>query len=123
MAVRQPIAKTLNTTNAAVQITWSGLLQGDNGDGIDYTHYLNKTFQVFGTFGGASITVQGSNDGTNWAALSDGQGATLSLTSSKPLRRSDDIPMFVRPVVSGGDGTTSLTVVCIGVAYQSGGGR
>lgn len=122
MAVRQPSATTIGI-GAAVRITWSGLLTTDNGDAIDYAPYLNKTFHVFGTFGGASVTIQGSNDGTNWGPLNDATNAVLSLTSVKPIRRSDDIPQFVRPVVVGGDGTTNLTVVCLGVAYQAGGGR
>jgi len=121
MAVRQPTARTLGPVGATVQIIWSGLLQGDNGDGIQYSHYLNKTFQVFGTFGGATISIQGSNDGTNWAPLNDATGTALTLTASKLIRRTDDIPLWVRPVVNGGDGTTSLTVACVGMSYQEGG--
>lgn len=124
MAVRQPSAQTLGI-GAAVRITWSGLLTGDNGDAIDYSPYLNKTFQVFGTFGAsaATVTIQGSNDGINWGPLNDATNAVLTLTSVRPIRRSDDIPQFVRPIVNGGDGTTNLTVICLGVAYQAGGGR
>ena len=120
MAVRQPTQKTFGI-GATIAITWSGLLQGDNGDLIQFAHYLNKTFHVFGTFGGATITIQGSNDGVNWGPLNDATGTALSLTTSKPIRRTDDIPLYVRPLVVGGDGTTNLTVVCVGVSYQSGG--
>jgi hypothetical protein len=122
MAVRQPTATQFGN-NAGVSITWTGLLQGDNGDAVDYSNFINKTFHVFGTFGGATITCQGSNDGVNWAPLSDVTGNNLSLTSTKPMRRTDDIPRYVRPLVAGGDGTTSLTVVVVGMAYNPGGGR
>lgn len=120
MAIRQPSAVTVGI-GATVQITWTGLLTGDNGAGIMYSHYLNKTFQVFGTFGGATVSVQGSNDGVNWAPLNDATGTALTLSGSKLMRRTDDIPLWVRPLVNGGDGTTNLTVVGVGMSYQSGG--
>lgn len=124
MAVRQPTATQFGN-NAGVSITWSGLLQGDNGDLADYSSFINKTFHAFGNFGGsaATVTIQGSNDGVNWAQLSDVVGNALSLTTSKPIRRTDDIPRYVRPLISGGDGTTNLTVICVGMAYNVGGGR
>lgn len=122
MAVRQPSAVQFGN-NSGVQVTWSGLLLGDNGDLIDYTNYINKTFQVFGTFGGASVTIQGSNDGVNWATLNDATGVALVLTSTKLIRRTDDVPRYVRPLVTAGDGTTNLNVVCVGMAYMQGGGR
>lgn len=123
MAVRQPNAVQFGN-NAGVSITWSGLLTTDVGDLADFSSFINKTFQVFGTFGaGGTVSIQGSNDGVNWAPLSDSTGAALTLTSSKLMRRTDDIPRYVRPFVNGGDGTTNLTVVCVGMAYNVGGGR
>lgn len=123
MATRYPVVQTKGNINAVVQMTWSGLLQGDVGDAIDYTPYLNKTFQVFGTFGvGCTVTIQGSNDGVNWNTLSNATGSSLTFTSSA-IRRTDDVPMFVRPLITGGDGSTNITVICVGVAYFEGGGR
>lgn len=50
-----------------------------NPDGapIGAVQYADRSVQVVGTFGaGGSITFQGSNDGTNWAALNTAQGST-----------------------------------------------
>lgn len=40
------------------------------------------TVTVSGTFGGATVTVQVSNDGTNWAPCTDVFGSALSLTAA-----------------------------------------
>jgi len=67
--------------------------------------------QVFGTFGGATIAIHGSNDGgTNFAALNDTGGTVIGIATAKIkaiLENSEQI----KPVTSGGSGS-SLTV-CI----------
>jgi hypothetical protein len=72
--------------------------------------YSDRCFQVTGTFGtGGSCTIQGSNDGTNWASLADPQGNALTFTSQK-IEQALELPRYVRPNVTAGDGTTNLTV-------------
>lgn len=89
-------------------VSWA-LAQGDDGAMAQWTEYADRCFQVAGTFGGASVTIQGSNDTVNWAPLSDPQGNPLTFTSSK-IEQALELPRFVRPFVNGGDGTTALTV-------------
>lgn len=71
-----------------------------------------KTAQVTGTFGvGGTLVMQESVDGTNWVTMTDssvtGGAVSFTATGVKDLR---ETAPFVRPFVSGGDGTTSLTV-------------
>lgn len=77
--------------------------------------------RVFGTFGaGTTVTIQGSNEpGTPaaGAALNDSRGEGNALTfvtaSGNDLKMSCEAPLKVRPVLTGGDGTTSFTVVLV----------
>jgi hypothetical protein len=68
---------------------------------------------VDGVFGGASVTIGGSNDGVTYHALTDPNGQALTLASAA-LRAIVELPIFVKPRIFGGDGTTNLKVVLAG---------
>lgn len=108
MATRNHIRNSTNTSVGFVA-QWSGLLQADQGDALPFSQYTDKSVQVAGTFGGASLRVEGSNDGTNWAVLTDPQGNDLLLTTAK-IEMVTEATLQIRPFVVGGDGSTTLTV-------------
>lgn len=93
-------------------VIWSGLLNGDDGSPIQLSAFSEKTWQAVGTFGASgTVTIEGSNDGTNWANISTRQGTTpLTLTSTTQINTSQDRPVWIRPRVTAGDGTTNVTV-------------
>lgn len=66
--------------------------------------------QVAGTFGGATVLVQGSNDGTNYATLNDPQGNALSIATTAKIEQLLEAPRFLKLSSSGGGGTTDLDV-------------
>lgn len=88
--------------------TWA-LAEGDDGVPAAYPEYSDRSVQVAGTFGGATVVIEGSNDGVNWSTLRDPQGSSLSLTSAG-LKGVVEMSAAIRPRVTGGDGTTALTV-------------
>jgi hypothetical protein len=90
---------------------WASLGVGDDGDWMLLSHYADKNVHVYGTFGGATVTLQGSNEDTpaNPASLRDPDKVALALSSSAPMEQVLENPLRVRPVVTGGAGT-SLTV-------------
>jgi hypothetical protein len=93
--------------------TWSALAQGDDGEPVRLAVYSDRSIQVLGTFGGASVTIGGSNDGVTYHALTDTSGTALTLTTAC-LKQIVELPVFLKPRVFGGDGTTALTVVLAG---------
>lgn len=101
--------RTPTSTSKAFVAAWTGLLQGDEGDSLPFSQYTDKSVQVTGTFGGATLRVEGSNNGTDWAVLTDPQGNDLLITSAK-VEMVTEATLYTRPKVSGGDGTTSLAV-------------
>lgn len=108
MATRNASVEDFSDTGKVRLITWSGLLNGDNGAPAQWVEFADRCFQVTGTFGaGGSLTMEGSNDGINWAALADPQGNALTFTAQK-VEQALELPRYVRPNVTAGDGTTSL---------------
>lgn len=91
-------------------MTFTGLdvgLPAGNFGGAD------RSVQVEGTFGATpGILIEGSNDGVNYETLNDHLGVALTFTA-KGIKSVDQICRFIRPRVTGGDGTTSLTVTLL----------
>ena len=97
-----------------ILISWIGLLNGDNGTAWEGADFADRTAQVLGTFGaGGSINLEGSNDGTNWAPLTDPQGNAITKTAAS-IEYVSELPRFIRPNVTAGDGTTNLTLTVFG---------
>lgn len=102
--------RSVSANNKVQLVTWPGLGLDDEGAAAAWVEFADRCFQVAGTFGvGGSLTVEGSNDGVNWSALSDPQGNALTFTTQK-IEQALELPLFVRPVVTAGDETTDLTV-------------
>lgn len=90
---------------------WEPLLNGNDGEPGHYTLSGDRTMQVFGTFGvGGTIIAEGSLDGTHWFQLRDPTGTLVSFTAAGGKALLESTP-YVRPHVTAGDGTTSLTAL------------
>ena len=72
-----------NTVPGAVLATWADLATGDVGAGVPIAYAADLTGQVSGTFGGGTVTWQGSNDNTNWHPLTQRSGTTNMKTSKE----------------------------------------
>lgn len=101
------------TSRDVAVTTWSGMQQDDDGEPVRLAVFSDRSVQVTGTFGGATLTIGGSNDGVTYHALSTPAGDSLALTSAG-LHQIVELPVFIKPRVFGGDGTTSLTVILAG---------
>ena len=75
----------------------------------------NASVQISGTFGGATVVLQGSNDGTTYATLKDLQGNNLSFTAAGYAEFSSGAA-FIKPSISGGAGDS----LNINVAHWAG---
>lgn len=101
----------------ATTVEWAGLLAGDDGQPLLMAHYGDKCLHIFGTFGGATVGIEGSNEDTltapNDVGLTDPTQTLIALTG-KGIKQILENPLWIRPKVTGGDGTTSLTarLVC-----------
>lgn len=67
-----------------------------------------KAVQVIGTFNGATVTFQGSNDGTNWFTLKDPGGSNLAFTAAGGGQVFIATARYIRPLVSSAGASTDL---------------
>jgi hypothetical protein len=108
MATFASISSPTGNHNSFV-VSWLPLASGDEGSAARFSQYTDKSVQVSGIFGGATLRFEGSNDGTTYFPLTDPQGNALDFTSAK-LKAVTEATLWVRPRVVGGDGTTNLAV-------------
>lgn len=98
----------------AILAQWAALTNGNDGDPVDLLNFRDRSVQVTGTFGASgSVQLEGSNDGTNYVLLKDPLGNNLAFTAAG-LQPVLAMTRYVRPRVTNGDGTTSLTVTMFG---------
>ena len=101
------------TSSDVAVTTWANLLADDDGEPVRLAVYSDRSIQVAGTFGGASVTIGGSNDGETYHALHDTSGNVMTLTEGK-LQQIVELPIYLKPRIFGGDGTTLIKVVMSG---------
>ncbi len=90
------------------------------GDGVDVAHAeLSVTVQAFGTWGGATLTLRGSNKANpapatagDWFTLKNALGTAATMTADGGLSLSD-LPLWVSPILSGGGGTEDIDVILV----------
>jgi hypothetical protein len=91
--------------------SWTGLTDGDDGDPLPtdtIVQYMDRTFQINGTFGsGGTLVIEGTNDGTNWYTLDDPQGIPLSITTAG-IYQVIQVTLKMRPRVSAGTGVNLI---------------
>ena len=83
---------------------WANLGNADTGTSIEMVEGSDKSAQVVGTFAGATVSLQGSNDGVNYVTLTDPQGNLLAFATAG-LEAVVEHTRYVRAVSSGGAGT------------------
>jgi hypothetical protein len=89
--------------------TWEGLSTTGPSTVVRMGGLSDKTAQAFGTFGGASVTFQGSMDGTNWFNMTNMAGTVATLTGAGAVVLTEN-PRFLRVNVTSAGGTTNVTV-------------
>jgi hypothetical protein len=98
-----------NTVPGAVLVSWADLATNDVGGGVPIAYAADLTGQASGTFGGATITWQGSNDNTNWHPLTRRSVGTDMAFTSAAVHTVNENPAWIRPAVTGG---TSVAIDC-----------
>lgn len=98
-------------------VVWGPMANTDVGLPVKMPGKSDRSVQVYGTFGaGGNLRIEGTNElaqaPANYATLTDPQGNALDFTAAK-IEQLLEITYQVRPRVTAGDGTTSLTVTML----------
>lgn len=86
-----------------VAVSWAMGI-ADTGLPAELPAWADRSVQIEGTMGGATIVFEGSNDGTNYRTLTDPQGNAISKTAAA-IEQVTELSRYVRPVTSGGTGS------------------
>lgn len=109
------VSATINgdVISGVKSVSWA-LAAGDTGKPVLFAQYPDRTVQMTGTFG--SATLRGSNlaapdDATaaHWFNLTDPQGNAITLTAAGGELIAEN-PMWLSPITTGGSGYV-ITVV------------
>jgi hypothetical protein len=80
--------------------------------------YADRCVSIGGAFGGATVTIQGSNDDVEYAQLRDNTHTVISKTAFG-IEQILETPAFIKPVAAGGAGQ-NLKVI-LNIRRQRGG--
>lgn len=99
-----------------IMYTWTTVIAADTASAVEAEAWAaDRSVQIEGTWDSATLLLKGSNDGTNFQTLTDPQGNILSFTLSNRLEQITEITRYIKPVISGGGGSQSLTIKVFGV--------
>ena len=98
---------------SAILIKWEALVTGSlDGIGVPVAKWADKTVQVIGTPDTSTITMQGSNNNTDWFTLTDFSGTNISFTSPGGAAIAE-APLYIRPLVSSVGAATDWDVLLL----------
>src|SRR5438552_1458615 len=103
--------KTDFVQHGVVQSVWA-LGNADTGTPEQLSRYPFHSVTIAGTFGGATVLLEGSDDGTNYFTLTAesptpavGAGDVQITTTAAGRWDFQNVPQHIRPKSSGGTGT------------------
>lgn len=111
------ISTDRNTLNGAILMTWASMGDSDTGAAFAVPFAAELTAQASGTFAGATVKLQGSNDGVNWFDLTKKGGTSTFSLAAAGGGAANEVPAYIRPFTTGGSGTAVTVVVCIKASY------
>ena len=104
MATITPVTTRVKPWADTWSVLWETIGNADTGTGVSMAMMSDRSIQVTGTWGSATVVVQGSNDNVTWLTLSDSQGNALSKTADF-VEQILEFTRYIRVSSSGGTGT------------------
>lgn len=86
---------------SAMLAVWIGVTEADTLSPVKLPEYGARSVSIQGTFGGATVVVNGSIDGTNYTGLTNPAGVAISKTSAAVVGVFESV-VYYQPVASGG---------------------
>jgi hypothetical protein len=98
MALTQETIKSVPPGDGSViAVNYEALSEADTAPpAFEYPAWNDQSVQVVGAFGGGNVSVEGSNDGTNWVILKDPAGSAITFTADG-LAEIGTPARFIRP--------------------------
>lgn len=105
MALTQQTLKSLPPGDGSViAVNYDNLTESDaTPPAFEYPAWTDQSVQVVGTFGAGNVSIEGSNNGTDWTILKDPAGNALTF-SAAGLAQIATPARFIRPKQPTGTG-------------------
>ena len=99
-----------------ISYVWNDMATGDTIDAMKSPGVgagaLLACAQIAGTFGGATVTLTGSNDGVNFHTLKDVGGSDITMTAAG-MAEFSTAALYLKPAISGGAGDSVTVTVAM----------
>lgn len=116
MATVSPtITPDVDTDGICTLYSWT--LTSSNVDGAPFADSGSPdiVWQALGTWGGATLTIQGSNTNTdaNFMTLSNAAGGTAATFTADGLKQTIEVPIYKRPKLTTAGAGASVVVTAL----------
>lgn len=113
MTVVTPTTVKVGPDSRTLKATWTGFTHTiTDSNPLQNVAADARSICVEGTFDSATVTISGSNDGTNYHTLHDLQGNALTFTTAG-LKSVEEATLWIKCSHTGGTATEALTVTLI----------
>lgn len=99
---------------SAIKFFWETVTKDDTCAPASVPEHTVKSLQVTGTFDSASVALQGSNDGTNYAALNAVVGTPLAIAAAG-IKSPIEHTLFVKPTHASGSTSQDIDITLLAV--------
>jgi hypothetical protein len=114
MALIKPTHAFVGGDQSASLWTWNLTTADHTGSHIEQVQNMDLCWQSFATNqGGMTVSTQGSNDGTNWFALTNASGGSAATFAADGGKQTVERPRYVRPSASGAAGAASVVAITL----------
>jgi hypothetical protein len=108
--VTPTLSKPGERDDSAILMTWALTTANTDGAPLEWIQWADRCFTAVGTWGGATLTIEGSNDGVNWLPLSNAAGGAAATFSANGAKSIIELPNFVRPNLTTPGAGATVTV-------------
>jgi len=115
MALVSPVFTVIKTQGADVaRVAWTGIVTGDTFTSLPVSAQaaVVGSVQFSGTFGGATIKLQVSNDNTTFFDMKDLSGTVISATAAGFFEFTT-AGLYLRPAIASGSGNSVNVILCL----------
>lgn len=112
MATVNPTITKPNDRDDLVLASWAITTANLDGLKVEFGQWADRCFTASGTWGGATLAIQGSNDGTNWMTLNIASSGTATASADKAMQIVET-PRYVRPYLTTAGSGAVITVMML----------
>lgn len=102
-----------NSDGSVLAFSWELLTASPAGAPMSFVQWSDRTWTAVGTWGGATLAFEGSNDLSNWFAMNNAAGGLTASLTANGMVTTIELPLYVRPnLITAGTEADVVVSVC-----------